>query len=58
MFVKVDFLTNKNRWENGKFGLAFLIELRKSDNQKSRTYGGKMACQENDFWQKRKNNSL
>jgi hypothetical protein len=51
-------LTNKICWKNGEFGLAFLIDFRKSDDQKSRAYGSKTACQENDFWQKIKNNSL
>jgi hypothetical protein len=51
-------LTKIDRWKNGWFRLADRIKLDKSDDQKSRVYGGKKGCQENDFWLKKTNNRL
>jgi hypothetical protein len=58
MVAQVDFLTNQSRWKNGVFGLAFPLDFHQSDYRKSRSDGGKTGCQENDFWQKIKNNRL
>jgi hypothetical protein len=57
-FLKVDDLTNKDRWKNQRFRLANLDEIHQSDYRKSRSDERKRGCQENDFWQKIQKNSL
>jgi hypothetical protein len=48
-FLKVDDLTNKDRWKNQRFRLANLDEIHQSDYRKSRYFERKRGCQENEF---------
>jgi hypothetical protein len=47
-------LTKKDRWKNGRFGLANLINIRKFDDQKSRVREEKRAVKKMTFSRKLK----